>query len=118
MKNIIRELNIQNSPSSVSGKGIKTIAFQMDNCICKIIKENGGKGIGFFCIIKKNQNKELIYSLVTNNHVLNSEDLKINKSISVIFNEDKEVRRIIIDKNRKIFTSKELDVLLYRNKTQ
>ena len=110
MEDITREINIQNSPSSVSGKGTKTIAFQMDNCICKIIKENGEKGTGFFCIIKINKNKEIIPVLATNNHVLNSEDLKINKSISIIFNENKEVRRIIINKNRKVFTNKELDV--------
>ena len=109
MENITKEVLIQNSPLSVSVKGTEKILFQMKNCVCKIIKEDGEKGTGFFCKIKVNQEGDIIYVLATNNHVLNSEDLKINKSISFIFNNNK-IRKILIDENRIIYTNKESDI--------
>ena len=110
MENIIREVLIENSPSSVTAKGIEKILFQMKNCTCRIITENGNKGTGFFCKIKVNKNKEILPVLITNNHILNSEDLRINKLITFIFNEDKEIRKIKIDEKRKVYTDDELDV--------
>ena len=77
MEDIAKEVFISNSPSSINAKRTKEILFQMENCICKIIKNNGENGTGFFCKIKLNKNKELLHVLVTNNHVLNSEDLKL-----------------------------------------
>ena len=62
MENIIREVLIENSPSSVTAKGIEKILFQMKNCTCRIITENGNKGTGFICKIKvKNLFKQLFH---------------------------------------------------------
>ena len=108
MGNKIKEIKLENSNTPTSVKENEKILFQMKNCICKIETEAGKKGTGFFCKIKENQN--LLPVLATNNQVLNSENLRINKSISFTFNEEKEKRKILIDENRKIYTNKEMDI--------
>ena len=45
--------------------------------------------------------------LLTNNHVLNENDIKLNKEI--ILEYKNEIKRIEITKNRKAYTNKELD---------
>ena len=51
MLNYIREAEIEEQPIPVDIEGTKLILFQMENCICKIINDNGIKGTGFFCKI-------------------------------------------------------------------
>ena len=110
MENITQEVFIENSPSSVSVKGTETILFQMKNCVCKIIKEDGEKGTGFFSKIKVNKKQEILPVLITNNHVLDSKGISNKKIIPFIFNENKEVRKIEIDEKRKTYTNKILDI--------
>ena len=112
MVDIIREVNLENSISSVSATNTNLILFQMNNCICKIIKKDGEKGTGFFCKIKVNQKQDLLPVLATNNHILNLKNLKDKNCFTLVFNEDKEMREIVIDKKRKIYTNpnKEFDV--------
>jgi hypothetical protein len=81
----------------------------MDNCICKIIKQNGETGTGFFCKIKFKGHPISLPLLATNNHVLNKDDLMINNIVSIIFNEDKQIRKIYIDNKRKVYTNEDLD---------
>ena len=100
----------ENFSSSISDKDNEKILFQMKNCVCKIIAEDGKKGTGFFYKIKVNQKKDFLPVLVTNNHVLDYEDLNINKSISLVFNDEKEIRKIKLDKKRKVFTNKAFDI--------
>ena len=77
----------------------------MKKCVCKI--QNGATGTGFFCKIPNyNNENQLISVLVTNNHVLNENDIEIEKSIIISLNEEKKKK---IDKSRKIFTSKILE---------
>jgi len=45
--------------------------------------------------------------LLTNNNILNENDIKINKEISIEYNN--KIKRIEIAKNRKVYTNKELD---------
>ena len=85
----------------------------MENCICKIHKDNGAIGTGFFCEIPFKENS--IKVLITNNHVLNEYDIENNKIINIsIINEKKEekIKKIKIDNNRKKYTNKELDVTI------
>ena len=63
-------------------EGIKKILFQMENSICKIILEDGEKGTGFFCKIPFNS--DLLPVLITNNHVLNENDIENDKIIKLI----------------------------------
>ena len=101
--NIIKEILIQNQPIQVSIEGRKKILFQLENCICQIYKENGGKGTGFFCKILF-QNK-LLPVLITNNHVLNEKNIKNNEIIELTMYNNIEKRNkdisIKIDNSRK-----------------
>ena len=77
----------------------------MENCICKIVKGNGQKGTGFFCKIPFPDEYNLLNVLITNNHVLNENDIKNNKIITFkIYKEKEKEKKIIIDNFRKKFT--------------
>ena len=110
MENDIKEIYFENSLIPVSAKDTEKILFQMKNCICKIFPKDGEKGTGFFCKIKFKE--KMLHVLVTNNHILNIKDLKINNKITLTFNsgKDEEIRDIIIDKERKIYTNDKMDV--------
>ena len=101
MSNIIQEKLIEKQPNPVSLKGMKKILFQMENCICKIYLINGKKGTGFFCKIPFNNN--LLTVLITNNHILNEDDIKVNSIIKLSINN--EVKKIEIDNLRKKYTN-------------
>ena len=74
-----QEKLIEKQPLPVSLEGTKKIIEQMENCICKIYPNNGVKGTGFFCKIPFNNN--LLPVLITNNHILNENDIDNNQII-------------------------------------
>ena len=91
--------------------------FKMEEAMCKIEFErieNGvnkiGIGSGFFCEIKID-NFPVKYCLFTNNHVLNEENIKKNKTIHFeIFKDSKYIeKKIKIDDKRQVYTNKLLD---------
>ena len=106
--NIINEISIENQPIPVDIKGTSLILNQMEKCICKIIKDNGQKGTGFFCKIPFPDNNHLLPFLITNYHILNEEDIENNKIINLIMyneDEDKDEEKIIkIDDKRKKYS--------------
>ena len=73
--------------------------------ICKILtgKENGGTG--FFC--KLNLKNKSIIALLTNNHVLNKEQIKLGSKIEIEHNNEKKV--IEITENRFTRTNAKYD---------
>ena len=80
MSDYIQEVNINEYPIAVSLQDTENkILFQMKNCVCKIMKDNGNKGTGFF--LKINLNNDDLYLLITNNHVLGKDDINNNKNI-------------------------------------
>ena len=84
---------------------------EIESSICKIISQNtedGNKGssIGFFCEIN-DDNIPFKKALFTNNHILNENSIEINKEIEFEYLNEK--KKIIITKDRKVFTSEELD---------
>ena len=97
MSDIRQEQTFKNQPIPVSLDGTKKIVFQMENCICKIYLKNGETGTGFFCKIPYNNN--LLPVLITNNHVLNENDLDSNNIIKLtINNKEKKMNWIIQEK--------------------
>jgi len=104
------DIIFEKSPIPISFDNTEKILFQMKNCICKIYKNNGEKGTGFFCKIPYPNQSRLLTVLITNKHVLNENDLKNNNIIKYSLKGDEEIRKIKIDKKRKIYTSKELDI--------
>ena len=97
---------IEDQPISVDIEGTKIILSQLENCICKIIKDDGKKGTGFFSKIPFPNKTNLLYVLITNNHILNEDDIENDKIIKLIIyhhgqNIEKEIR---IDNTRKKMT--------------
>ena len=74
MEDIKKEIMIEKYPRLISIKGIKEILNQMENCICKIHRNGGGKGTGFFCNIKYNNNN--IPVMMTNNNIIDEKYIK------------------------------------------
>ena len=104
----IEEVLIEEQPTPVDLEGTKVILSQMENCICKIVKDNGEKGTGFFCTIPFPDGKNLLNVLITNNHILNENDIKNGKIIKfTMYNKEnniEEEKDIRIDNLRKKLT--------------
>ena len=93
------------------------IMSQMEQSICKI--DLGNKfGTGFLCKIPFPTKFHFIGVLITNNHVLNEDYLKINNNIKISFNDGKIERNILIDKTRKIFTDENMDATILEIKEE
>ena len=87
---------------------------QMKKCICKIY---GNKiGTGFFCKIL--YQKILLPVLITNFSIIDNDFLLYNKQIKISLNNDKVIKFIIIDKERKLYFSpkNEYDIMIIRLK--
>jgi hypothetical protein len=76
---------LEEYPSYVTIEDTKKIIKQLESCICQIYANDGGKGTGFFCIIKSKDSNEKIPVLFTNNHILNENDIKTNQIIKISF---------------------------------
>ena len=112
MDNIIINSNIKDYLTPISIEGIETIANQMKKSICKIYKEDGVKGTGFFCKIKYFNKKDYLYFLISNNHILEEYDIKIDKQIAISINNEQRFIIIKINKSRKIYTSEKYDITI------
>ena len=84
---------------------------KMERSMCKInyekIEDNKiktGKATGFFCKI---DNFPIKYGLFTKHHILNENDIKVEKTINIEYNNEK--KKIKIDEKRRTYTDKELD---------
>jgi len=118
MEEINLEQYIENSPEPVSIEGTEKILFQMKKCVCKITKENGVNGTGFFCKVPFPDHSDLFPVLATNFHVLNENDIKKNKIIEVTLNDDNKKKIIKIEKSRIIFSDANLDVTFIQIKPE
>ena len=109
-ENINQEKLYKEQPIPVSIKGTKKIVFQMENCMCKIYLNNSGIGTGFFCKIPFYN--DLLPVLITNNHVLNENDIDNNKIITLMINN--KVKKIEMDNWRKKYTNpdKNIDITI------
>ena len=117
MEDIKKEIMIEKYPRPISIKGTKEILDQMENCICKIYKNDGGKGTGFFCNIKYNNNN--IPVMMTNNHIIDDKYIKENNNIEITLNDDNINKTIILNNNnRKIYTNKEYDITIIEIKSE
>ena len=106
MSGTVLEKRIEDYPGMISLKNTKIIISQMEKSICQITK-NGNNGTGFFTKIKFSEN-EIRKFLVTNYHVL-GEDCLNDKNIFIKMIDKKEIY-IPMDRPRKTYNNKELDV--------
>ena len=104
-----KELINEKYPEPVTIEGTKKILEQMEKCICKIYKNDGNKGTGFFCNINY-ENKDTPV-MITNYHVIDDEYIKENETIEISLNDDKEYKTIEL-KNRIIYKNEEYDITI------
>ena len=78
---------------------------QLRNSVCKI--NNKIIGTGFLCKIPFPDQFKLLPVLITNNHILNNEDIKSNKIINISFNDDKIFKKLNIE-DRKTYTNENI----------
>ena len=91
----------------------KEITRQMEKCVCKIYI-NGKNGTGFFAKIP--YKNSFIKVLMTNNHVLDSNDISENKIITFSLNNN--IKNIKIDKEMKTYTSESFDTTIIEIKEE
>ena len=108
MEDIKKEKYIASSPEPVTLKGTEKILDQMNNSVCRIY--NNGNGTGFFTKIP--YKSKLLPVLITNNHVINQDDILNNKKISLYLNNDGITKTIKLDNNRMMYTNEKLDVTI------
>ena len=98
---------------AINNTETKKILQQMEKNICKIYDNNNKTGTGFFCKIPKNGDEcDLMRVLITNNHVLDENDISINKTIEFSINNDNEKKKIVITPQRKTYTNKKFDITI------
>ena len=115
-QNYIKEKYLNNSPASISFDILNIIIKQKEKCFCKINCNNGGSGTGFFCLIPFPDKLNRLPVLITNNHILEKDDISKGKKIIFSINEGKEQKEIIIDDSRKTYTNEEFDVTIIEMK--
>ena len=104
------EIKIKGSADPVSIATTENILNQMKTSICKI-KLKGATGTGFFCKIPFIE-KQMIYCLMTNYHVINEKFINENKTINLLLNDDKEALIIDLSIKRKFYFNKDYDITL------
>ena len=108
-----KEKKIKDSIRPISLKIQKEITKQMEKCACKI-HINGNNGTGFFAKIPY-KNEELNV-MITNNHILNANDIDVNKVIS--FSINNKTKFIKIDKERLKYTNVTYDTTIIEIKEE
>ena len=108
MEDISQEKYVSEYHLPISIEQTEKIIYQMKHNVCKIYK-GGFKGTGFFCRIAFSNTKQF-YGLITNNHVLNENDIKLNSCITFSIGDEKIHKTIQILPGRKKYTNEELDI--------
>ena len=88
-----KEKLLEKYPSPITIEGTKEILNQMKNCICKI-KNDKGKGTGFFCYIEYEDKKFPV--MITCNHVIDENIINKDNKINITLNDEKIDKKIII----------------------
>ena len=113
---------MDNYPTYVTIEQTNNIIEQLEKGICKIFMDEGGKGTGFFCYIKKGNSNISLPVLITNNHVLKEEAIKPGKKIKIAIYDNKnkqlKYKDIEIGDNRIVYTSEKYDTTIIEIKKE
>ena len=113
----IKEKVLSNQPRAIPAKQMKILLNLLETNICKIYCDDGSRGTGFFCKIENGWDK-IMKVLMTNNHVLNVNDIKPGKTIKFSIDNDNKYYHILIDKYRRTYTNKFYDVTIIEIKEE
>ena len=111
-KEINNQKLILNVPPTTAEQ-LNTISLQIkNNVVFKIFGNNRSVGTGFFCNIRYIEQEIFLSVLITNNHILNREDLTNGQIIKLTFDNDKIIKIITIDESRITYTNESLDITI------
>ena len=99
------------SGQSMPFEALTKVLEQMEKSLCKITTEKT-MGTGFFCKINFRNGSSLLPVLITTNHLLNEDSIRVGKTISFSLKNDKFFYKIVIDKNRRKYTSPKYDITM------
>ena len=103
-------------PAGITKNQFPTIESQMIKYVCKIYQTEEATATGFMC--KISYQNQLLPVLITNNHVLNEEKIKIGQTIRFSFNDNQIEKTIKIDNSRKKYTNPMKDVTVVEIKEE
>ena len=109
MVDTTKEKYMVSLPDPVSLEATQKIIEQMNNSVCLIYNEKR-KGTGFFVKIPYKSN--LLPVLITSNQVINKDDILKMKTISIYINNDKKIKTLKLDRNRKIYTNEKCNITI------
>ena len=109
-ENYIKEKKLDNQPKAIDQKETNILLDLLKN-VCKIFCNKGGYGTGFFCKIPIGLGRYLT-ALMTNNHILNIDDIQLGKTINFSINNDEKEYNILIDNTRKTYTNENYDITI------
>ena len=111
MKNdsYIKDKELANLSKEIGRKELRILMDLIKDHICTINCKDGSHGNGFFCNIQFGLDNFLSV-LLTNNHVLNIEDIQPGQNIN--FTSDDIEYNIFIDNNRKTYTNESFDITI------
>ena len=98
-------------PSPVTYEKVQIILDQMKYCICQI-KFNKNKGTGTFCKIPYPDYNNLLPVLITNNHLINENNLYDENARIIIYIKGENKYRYIELKDRIKYTNKSYDITI------
>ena len=97
------------TPDYFKVEELKEIIKNAENRVCKI-ELNNKKGTGFLCKIPFPDTSNLLPVLFTCNHIIDQNDIDLNETIHLIFDND-NLKKIQLDKSRRlIYTKKDYDI--------
>ena len=109
MAEIKKEKYIESLSEPVTLKATEKIIDQMNNSICRIFN-NKRNGTGFF--VKIPYKNDILPVLITNNQVINKDDILNNITIPIYLNNDKKIKNIKLDNNRKKYINEKYDITI------
>ena len=101
---------LKGNTNPISRQTNKIIDNQLEKYLCKVYDSKGNNGSGFLCKIPFPDDFHLLPVLITNNHVLNEEELTKNIKIKISFDDDKITKIINIFPERNIYTNVKYDI--------
>ena len=107
----IKEKELANQPKAIPLEDMITLVDLTKTHVCKITCKDGTHGTGFFCYIPIGWGN-ILPTLLTNNHVLNINDIQPGETIKFSINNDYKEFNFLLDNTRKIYTNEYFDVTI------
>ena len=107
----IKEKELANQPKAIPLEDMITLVDLTKTHVCKITCKDGTHGTGFFCYIPIGWGN-FLPALLTNNHVLNKNDIQAGETIEFSLNNDYKEFKLLLDNTRKIYTNEYYDVTI------